>query len=207
MAFQTKSFLSIIASEINRARATTSKITDYNVGSVARTLLEAPAQEIDQLYQMLLQGLLEGIAVSVYNSFNFPPLPAVAASGLIRVSIAVQAVAVLIPANSTFTTSDGAQSYLSTADVSFPAGSTYADVPVVCTVVGDAGNQVAGDTFTVGFPVPGFISATNLGPFINGAPPETAAARKVRFNAYVQTLSRGHHGIAALCPGQSCVHL
>ena len=37
----------IIASEINRARATTTRITDYNVGSVARTLLEAPAQEIE----------------------------------------------------------------------------------------------------------------------------------------------------------------
>lgn len=191
MAFQTKSFLSIIASEINRARATTSKITDYNVGSVARTLLEAPAQEIDQLYQMLLQGLLEGIAVSVYNSFNFPPLPAVAASGLIRVTIAVQSAAELIPANSTLTTTDGSQSYLSTADTSFPAGSSFADVPVVCTAAGPGGNQSAGVTFTLGSPLPGFISAINLGPFVSGAAVETPSARKVRFNGYVQTLSRG----------------
>lgn len=191
MAFQTKTFLSVVASMINRARATSTKVTDFNVGSVARTLLESPAQEIDQLYQMMLQGLLEGIQTSVYISFNFPPLPPVSASGLIRVSIAVQSVAVLIPANSTFTTSDGSRAYLSTADVGFPAGSTFADVPVVSTIVDTAGNQPAGTTYTLGSPLPGFVSAVNLAPFVNGAPAELPPAQKVRFNAYVQTLSRG----------------
>jgi hypothetical protein len=191
VAFQTKTFLSIVASEVNRARSTTNKITDYNVGSVARTLLEAPAQEIDELYQQMLAGLLEGIQVSVYNSFNFPPLPPTAASGLIRVTIAVQTTAVLIPANSTFTTTDGSQSYLSTADVSLPAGASFADVPVVATTSGVGGNQPTGGKYTLGSAVIGFISAVNIAAFINGAPAETPSAQKVRFNAYVQTLSRG----------------
>lgn len=191
MSFQTKTFLSILASEVNRARATTTRITDYNVGSVARTLLEAPAQEIDQLYQQLLAGLLEAIAVSVYTSFNFPALPPQAASGLIRVSIAVQGAPVLIPANTLFTRADGSMSYLSTADVTFPAGATFADVPTVATATGIVGNQSALGTFTVGIAVVGFVSAINLQPFTNGSPQETPSAQKVRFNAYVQTLSRG----------------
>jgi hypothetical protein len=191
MAFQTKTFLSVLASMVNRARTTTTKITDYNVGSVARTLLEAPAQEIDQLYMMMLEGLLEGIQVSVYNSFNFPPLPAVGASGLIRVTISVQGVAVVIPANSVFTRADGSLGYVSTADVSFPAGASFADVPVVAQQPDVVGNQPAGGTFTLATPLPGFVNAVNIAAFVNGASAETPSAQKVRFNAYVQTLSRG----------------
>lgn len=191
MAFQTKSFLSIIASEINRARATTNKITDYNVGSVARTLLEAPAQEIDELYQNMLSGLLEGIAVSVYTSFDFPPIPPQAAAGLIRISIAVQGASVLIPTGTLFTRVDGSLTYVSTADITLPAGASFADVPAVAAVTDVVGNMPAGGTFTVSTSVAGFVSAVNLAPFINGAGAETPAAQKVRFNAYVQTLSRG----------------
>lgn len=191
MAFQTKTFLSIVASMVNRMRSITQKITDYNIGSVARTLVEAPAQEIDQLYQQMLFGLQEAIQVAVYTSFNFPALPAIPASNLVRVSIAVQGAAVLIAANTAFTRTDGSMTYLSTADIVIPAGASYADVPVVATVAGTAGNMPALGKFTIGLSLPGFVSAINLAPFSNGTAAETASARKVRFNAYIQTLSRG----------------
>jgi hypothetical protein len=191
MAFQTKTFISIVASMINRMRAITTRITDYNVGSVARTLVEAPAQEIDELYQMLVYGLIEGIQTSVYTSFNFPPLPAVPASGLIRVTVAVQSTSVLIPTGSTLNTLDGSLSYLSTADATIPAGATYADVAVACSKVGIIGNIPAGTDFSPGVAVTGFVGAENLAPFVDGAELETPSAQKVRFNAYVQTLSRG----------------
>jgi hypothetical protein len=38
MAFQIKNFVSIVAAMVNHMRATQDKITDFNVGSVARTL-------------------------------------------------------------------------------------------------------------------------------------------------------------------------
>ena len=47
MAFQIKNFVSICAGMINSMRANQTQITDFNVGSVARTLIEAPAIEID----------------------------------------------------------------------------------------------------------------------------------------------------------------
>ena len=191
MAFQTKTFLSIVASMVNRMRSITQRITDYNIGSVARTLIEAPAQEIDQLYQQMLFGLQEAIQVAVYTSFNFPALPAVPASNLIRVSIAVQSTAVLIAANTSFTRADGSMTYLSTTDVVIPSGASFIDVPVVATVAGTVGNMPALGTFTLGLSLPGFVSAINLAPFSNGTAVETPSARKVRFNAYIQTLSRG----------------
>lgn len=191
MAFQTKTFLSIIASMVNRCRAITNQITDFNVGSVARTLLEAPAQEIDELYIQMLFGLLEAIQVSVYTSFNFPALPATPASNLLRVTIAVQNTPTMIASNSVFTRSDGSLTYNSTSDITIPAGATFADVPVAASVNGTKGNMPAGGTFTTGAAIAGFVSAVNLSAFINGKAAETPSAQKVRFNAYVQTLSRG----------------
>jgi uncharacterized phage protein gp47/JayE len=191
MAFQTKTFLAIVSSMISRARTITQRITDYNVGSVARTLMEAPAQEIDQLYMELLFGLQEAIPTSVYTSFNFPALAATPASNLIRVTIAVQASAVVIPAGTLFTLADGSQSYASTADAVILAGASFGDVPVAAVVAGVAGNIPANGSFTPALSVPGFVSAINLSPFANGSDAETASARKVRFNAYIQTLSRG----------------
>jgi hypothetical protein len=56
MAFQLKDFVSIVAAMLNRAKATQSRLTDFEVGSVARTLIEAPAIEIEQLYQRMFAG-------------------------------------------------------------------------------------------------------------------------------------------------------
>ncbi len=191
MAYQTKVFLAIVASMVNRMRSITALISDYNVGSVARTLVEAPAQEIDELYQQMTYGLIEAIQTAVYTSFNFPPLPAIPASNLIRVIIAVQSTPVLVSANTPFTTLDGSLTYNATADTTIPAGASYGDVPVACTVTGTIGNVIALTGFTIGITVAGFVSASNLSAFVNGANPETPSAQKVRFNAYVQTLSRG----------------
>jgi uncharacterized phage protein gp47/JayE len=196
VAFQTKPFVSIVASMINRMRTVTQKFSDYTVGSVARTLIEAPAQEIDELYMRLLFGLQEAIETSVYTSFNFPPLTATPASNLIRVSIAVQSAPVVISAGTAFTLTDGSQTYSATNDAVVAPGASYVDVPVVATVAGSAGNIPALGNFTLGVDVPGFVSAQNLSPFANGTDAETPSAHKVRFNAYVQTLSRGT--IAAL---------
>jgi len=83
MAFQIKSFAAIAASMINYARATQDEITDFSVGSVARTIMEAPAIEIEELYQRMLAGILEAIPVSVYRAFGFDPLEAAPARGYV----------------------------------------------------------------------------------------------------------------------------
>ena len=68
--FQLKDFQSIVASMVNFLRSATTEITDFSVGSVERTILEAPAVEIDQLYQEMFAGLREGIETSVFRSFG-----------------------------------------------------------------------------------------------------------------------------------------
>lgn len=203
--FQIKSFTSIVASIVNRMRASTTLITDYNVGSVARTLIEGPAQEIDELYQQMVRGLLEAIPASTYASFEFGLLPPVAATGSIQVVIAAQTSNVLIAAGTSFLRADGAATYTSLADVTIAAGNTTALVSVAATAPGSAGNAAQGMAFTPTPTPAGFISASNLSAIQNGADQETDAQRKIRFGQYVSTLSRGT--VPAIAYGLSTTQL
>lgn len=189
--FQTKDFLSIVASIINHMRATQRVITDFNVGGVGRTLVEAPAIEIDQLYQEMAAGLTAAIPVAVYNSFSFAAEPARPAAGLLRVNITAQGQAVLIPAGTVFTRSDQAMTYTSTADKTIAAGDTFADVPVVADQAGSLGNLPAGGTFTASPQPTGFVSATNPARLTGGQEKETEPERRLRFNAFIASLPRG----------------
>lgn len=188
--FQVKTFISILASMVNRFKATSIKSSDFNEGSVVRTMMEASAQEIDELYQQMMNGIREAIPVATYTSFNFPALKAQAAANLIRVFVNVQSKPVTILAGTLMTRSDGTLSYTVTTDVIIPAGASFGDVPVVATVTGTAGNMAANGLFSIASPPAGFVSATNLSPITNGSPAESVAAQKLRFNAYIQTLSR-----------------
>ena len=189
--FQVKDFLSIVASMVNYMRASQAQVTDFNVGSVARSMLEAPAAEIDQLYQQMLAGLTQAIPVSVFNSFDFPPLAAVPASGMVRVSITASASALTIVAGTRLTRADGSATYLSADDVTIAPGGTYGDVRAVAESAGLAGNLVSGTTFTPAPAPTGFISAVALAAFTNGADQESDAAHKTRFNGFISSLARG----------------
>jgi hypothetical protein len=206
VAFQLKNFASIVNSMINRMKATQNKITDFNVGAVARTMIEAPAAELDELYQQMFNGLQEAIPVSVFNSFNFPALAAQSASGLAQLSIASQPTAVLVAAGTTFTPQGTSNNvYQSAADVVIPAGSTTVNIQVACTVTGTTGNLPQGQTFTVAPQPTGFVSATNSNAYVNGQNAETPAEQLIRFNNYISTLARGT--VAALSYGLSTVNL
>lgn len=191
MAFQIKDFSSIAASMINLSRSIQNKITDFNVGSKMRTLLEASAAELDELYQQMLIGLREAIPVAVYSSFNFELLPAVPASGLVTVTIASSDTPIVITAGTIFAPSSGGTTYASIGNITIQPTITVASVPVAATASGVSSNLPASTTFTLNPPPTGFVSATNAAPFINGADDEKEDERKIRFNAYIQTLSKG----------------
>ena len=190
MAVQIKSFTSIVAGMVNRIRSTTTLLTDFNVGGVTRTIIDAIAQELDELYLQTVLLLRAAIQTSVYTSFNFPPLPEVAASGLITVTFAAQNAPYLLPANSTFTLATSSVTYASQSDVQIAAGATSASVLVVATDPGSAGNIAAGSVFSLGTAPPSLIAATNPAPIINGADAETPQQQQIRFAAYISSLAR-----------------
>lgn len=192
MAFQLKDFVSIAASIINHAKATQNTLTDFNVGSVARTMLEAPAIEIEELYQQMWNGLQESIPISVFNSFDFSALPSRSTTGLVRLTVTSSASALGVPGGTVFTTTDSQKlRFASVTDATVPAGSTYIDIKVVAAVPGLSGNIDVGTGFTASPTISGFVSAVAVNGFIDGMDAETVLERKARFVEYVSTLARG----------------
>jgi hypothetical protein len=191
VAFQLKNFVSIVASMVNRMKATQTNLTDFNIGAAGRTLVEAPAIEIDQLYQQMFNGLTQAIPVSVFQSFNFPPLSAIGSSGTMTVTVAASTNPIVISAGTVFSATATAITWSSTASVTIPPSTTTVSVPVTATTTGSSTNLVADVAFTM-TPAPvGFSSATNLSPFVNGLDTETPAAQQIRFAAFVNALPRG----------------
>lgn len=190
--FQIKDFRSIIASMINVVRASQSQVTDFSVGSVARTIMEAPAIEIEELYLQMALGLSDSIKTAVFQSFSFTPIAAEGASGVVRFTAAgVSASAILVPAGTTVSTSSSSYKYATAIDVSIAPGGSYVDATVYCTSAGSATNVGAGLVTIMSSLVTGVASVSNALAFINGADAETDDARKTRFQWYVSTLSRG----------------
>ena len=144
---------------LNRLKVTQNQLTDFNVGAVGRTLVEAPAIEIDQLYQQMFNGLVEAIPVSVYQSFSFPPLAALAARGNIQVTIASSLTSTDVPAGTLFGSTVTGNVYASTADFIIPPSTTTASIPVAATTAGAATNLVTGVSFTLTPSPAGFSSA------------------------------------------------
>ncbi len=192
MSFQLKDFASIVAAQINWMRANTTRVTDYNVGSVVRTMLEASAAEIEELYLQYFIGLQEAIPVSVFNTFGFPALPAAAASGVVRFSTSAPATSTItIPAGSVVRIPTTQVSYATQVDAFILSGQTYVDVLVACQQVGTVGNTDAATIIELVTAVSGVATASNPQPLVNGRDVETDDERKTRFQGYISTLARG----------------
>lgn len=192
MAFQIKDFRSILASMVNWVRGSGVGVTDFSVGSVERSLLEAPAAELDQLYQEMYHAVQEAIPVATFRSFNFSRLPAVRASGLVTFSADAPASAdIPIPAGTSIKSGSTSVVYETVQNATLPAGQTSVDVLVVATVPGRRGNAAAGTITELQSPVPGIASVTNAATLVNGRDVETDEERKVRFQGYISTLAKG----------------
>lgn len=190
--FQLKDFASISASMINRAKATQSKITDFNVGSVARTLMEAPAIEIEELYQRMFAGIMDAIPVAVYKGFNFALLEPAKARGVVVVTFAGPIVeAFTVPAGTVFLAPGSGLRYLSAADASPVIGATSMTITVDAAESGAAYNAEANAITAVSgfnFPIGSVIGSQ---PITSGSDGETEAERMSRFALYIQSIARG----------------
>lgn len=192
MAFQLKDFVSIAASMINHMKSVTTRLTDFSIGSVGRTLVEAPAVEIDQAYQQFFHGITEAIPVATYQSFDFEREPSSAASTILRfVPASGSQPTVTIPAGTQVQAPGGAVIFKTQADVILVSGMPYVDAFSVASTPGAAGNCDAGALTSILGSPDGVGSVSNLAAVTNGRDEETDDARKTRFRAYVSTLAKG----------------
>lgn len=189
MPFQIKDFSSIVAAQINHARAVTEKITDFQPGSVARTLMEAPAVEVEELYLQMFLGLRDAIPVATFKSFGFDRLPAAVAHGFVSVSrTPAPSEAIAIPVGTIFSADDG-RTYTSTEDVTWAAGAAVVRVPVRFSGAGLAGNISQG--LITSSPLFGDGFVVSNGAIETGRDEETDSEREVRFADFIKALSRG----------------
>lgn len=189
MAFQIKDFTSIVASMVNYVRGVKAEITDFRRGSVVRSLLEAPAIEIDELYQQMFNGLREAIPTAIYTSFGFDRVPAAAASGNVTFTASpAPGAPIVIPAGTQV--KGGDIIYATQKEVIIPAGEATVDAWVVATVTGAAGNAPSGTLTTLVSPITN-VTVTNNVPIISGRDEESDEERKLRFLDFIKSLSRG----------------
>lgn len=205
MSFQLKDFNSIVLAEINHARAVTDRVNDFAPGSVVRTLMEAPAVEMEELYLQMFLGLRDAIPVSAFVSFGFDKTPAKRAFGY--VSVASQFPLErdeIIAFGTTFETSDGKQ-YTADADVVWLAGQTLVQVPVRAALTGLAGNVPSGviNTCTQFPSVSGFVVSNAA--ITNGVDEESDESREGRFAEFIRSLSRGTVAACRYAASQSVI--
>jgi len=190
--FTPKPFAEVVAGMVERVRTSTDRITDFNVGSVVRSLLEAGAVELDDYYQEMYGGLLRAIPTAIYLGFGFDLRPAVAAAGtavFTRIGDTDQALP--IPAGTRLQSLAG-NYYVTDTLATIAVGATQTSVTVTAEVVGAAGNADPNALLLAPTEIGGnVLSATNPAILAAGEDAETEEHRAERFAAFIRALARG----------------
>jgi len=176
-------------------QANTSLLTDYNEGSVIRTILESNAMEFDKNYyqlELVQQASFIQQAVGqdldlIAQDFNLTRIPATFATGYVRLSRLTPAPAggVPVPAGSVWSTTPQYTAYdaiavSNPAPASIPAGALYVDVPVVAVVAGSSGNVLAGQIQVNTSNVPNIDQVNNIAAMSGGQDIETDTTLRAR---------------------------
>lgn len=186
--FQIKNFVSIVASMLNYLRREKPEITDLAVGSAVRTLLEAPATEIEETYMQMLNGLSEASLVSTFKSFGFEKRKNIHASGYVRIDCVTALMDdITIPQGHPFIADDG-RKYTAAAKVVWSKETRFCMVPATADKAGYSGNVIG----SVKLSSPGFETGYVL-TFVNmagGLDEEPLEEVEARFRDYIYSLSR-----------------
>lgn len=200
---------------IDWTRGVTDQLTDFRVGSKIRSIYEAVGIALEDLDDRTFKAIKKAIQQNLYTAFGFTPLPAVNATGIVRLyaqsapsidqpyyipmGTQVQASPTSDRGPVVFqTTQDAYVYYNSPAEVAAVTvagrsltGWFYVDVPVVCIQAGRVGN-VEPNTIQALVGAPSGIGAvTNGGRFTNGDESETLSEQKARFQLFMASRTRG----------------
>jgi len=190
--FVPKPFAEITADMVEHVRGSTDVLTDFNVGSVIRTLLEANATELDEYYTAIYLGLLKAIPTAIYIGFGFNIKPAVAAAGVVELTLAANLTEDLEIPQGTRLVSNAGYYYVTAEDVLIAAGETSVTVACWAEIAGASGNadpQALKLTVEAGFG--SIVSATNPSSLSGGENSESDEQRAERFAAFIRALARG----------------
>lgn len=190
---QIKTFQEVLNSMVNWVK-NRSKLTNFYVGSVIRSLLEAVSIEIESIYFQMKMGFSYAIENSIFHSFDFYRKPAVRASGeVIFVFKSELPQRVVIPKGyivSTVPIGGEIINFEVTEDTIAFAGYTSVSVNVQCLDPGTIGNVPQYSIKIALTPLSFVETLYNPNGFFNGAEEETRQERKRRFSNYIDTLAK-----------------
>jgi len=194
----------LIAGDLGSALDTVGRVTDFNVGSVTRSLFEAIGLRFESLDNGTYQALRDTIPTVLYEFLGpgdglttfvgFPKLPAFPTTGVVRFTRTVGTVtAIPIPVGTRLTVPGvgtvPAKIYTTVVPAELGAAATSVDVLVQSDTLGVFGNTPA-NTVTLTDTIENIDGATNPAAFFNGRPEETDEARRLRFAAWLGNLAR-----------------
>jgi len=206
--FEPKAYPDILAGLVAHLRAQNSPLTDFNVGSVTRSWLEAGAIGLDEAWMGLTQAVVEAIPEATYLAFGFARNPAVAALGVVRFSVAEPiGQAIDIPMGFRVAVPGDGPVFATRQAASLPAWGAAVDVPVAAVEAGLAGNVAARriQRLQDALSAPSSVSVDNPVPTLGGEDQESEAARQARFAQYVRALGRSTVAALDYAARLSCV--
>jgi uncharacterized phage protein gp47/JayE len=172
----------------------TGTITDFNIGSVIRTLAEGIGA-VDELEGIAIQALaFQALIYSAYNAFGISPRLATPSNGTVTFSTVGNIplpnnINVIIPPNTIMQTNGGIQ-FTSPPNISIimQAGTSSVDVPVQSIVTGAATNVPSGAITQLLTGLNYSLTVFNKLPATGGQNAETSAQTQTRFLNYVASL-------------------
>lgn len=209
MQLNSRTFDELVADQAAAVQAANASLVDWRVGSVLRALAEAFALIGLWLQSMAVQVLRMTRAAtssgddldSWVGDYGLVRLPAVAASGDVTFGRLTATVTGYIPAGTKVQT-DTVDTFTVIADTGNAAwnaglnayvmgiGIASLTVKVQADVAGVSGNVASGAIHLITGALPGIDTVTNAAAFVTGVASETDAALRMRFVAYIASLSK-----------------
>jgi len=216
MAITGQSFKQLVVSMVAQAKASATVVLDFTVGSINLALVQAVGAVALWLQALVLAVLAQSRAATSQGSdldswmadFGFARLGAVASTGQVTFARFQPTAAAVVPVGAVVATSVGGAQFIVTADTTNAAYSTNANntgvagytvaanvpsitVAAAAVTPGSAGNILAGTISLLLQPISGIDTATNAAAFVGGMDPETDAAFRTRFQAFIAALMKG----------------
>lgn len=190
------------------ARGQSPELTDLQPGSIYRSILEALAQQLELIQAGMLEEAQGSIREAAYRLWAFDRRPAVAASGIIRITAtATISTSILLAAGTQVRVPGTDKVYRTTQALTFPPGAagSHQDAVVAAIGAGSLYNTAANTIREFVVPPTPDLSVANPVAFASGRDEESDDERLQRFATYIRSLQRATAESIAYGAGQATI--
>ncbi|MGI4776963.1 MAG: baseplate J/gp47 family protein [Janthinobacterium lividum] len=208
MALNLKDFGTIVSDQVTAIQAASKSLIDTTIGSIIRALTESNAAVVLWIQSLIITLLATTRASTSTGTdldtwmadYSVTRLPSVPATGNVTFARFTATNPATVPVGARVQTGDGSQVFQVIEDTTNPAyavggytlgaGVASLAVKVQAVTAGSANNVVIGGINTLATAISGIDTVTNPAAFANGADAESDTALRLRFVAYVASLSK-----------------